>query len=565
MSSPVPPGTREGLAVLLGAALLTVALTWPIAPRLATAGRIDSGDGRYSIWNVAWVAHALTTDPRILFDANIFHPHPRALAFSESNLVAGLLAVPVWVSTRNAIAASNWATLCAFFLAALSAFALVRHLTRSPTAAAIAATLFAFSPYAFARIPHIQLLMTFGTPLALLALHRFVASPTALRGVCLGLALAVQALACGYYGIFAGLTVAFGFVWFGVALGLWRRPSFWENGVLAAAVAAAIVWPFLSPYLAIQSAGFERSLDDARLFSVRWRSYFASPTIMHQWILPLIGTWRDVLFPGFVAIGLSTAAVVGACRAGAARTLPVRPHVVGFYVAIGVLAVWASWGPDAGLYRALYHTLPFFTLLRAPARFGMLVLLAAAVLSGIALADFERRLSKGRWRALMLVVIAATFARSTVGPLHLVDRPPAHAAYRQLAVLPWGPVVEFPYFNSADDRHRHTEYMLASTWHWKPLLNGYSDYVPEEAERDMHALETFPSEAAWAVLMKRRARYVLMHWHLYAEGDNPRPLIREQVRREHLRPVVDRDDISLYEIVAWPRGSDPDLWKTPAD
>ena len=64
-------------ASLVGAAalLLTVVMTWPIAPRILTAGRSDSGDGRYSIWNVAWVAHALVVDPLHVYDANIFYPH----------------------------------------------------------------------------------------------------------------------------------------------------------------------------------------------------------------------------------------------------------------------------------------------------------------------------------------------------------------------------------------------------------------------------------------------------------------------------------------------------------
>jgi hypothetical protein len=87
-------------------------------------------------------------------------------------------------------------------------------------------------------------------------------------------------------------------------------------------------------------------------------------------MLPLIGSWRDVLFPGFVPIGLAIAAVTRACRSDARQSLPVRPHVVGFYLAIGMFAMWASFGPDAGLYGALYYTVPFFSLLRAPARFG---------------------------------------------------------------------------------------------------------------------------------------------------------------------------------------------------
>ena len=67
-----------------------------------------------AVWNVAWVANALVTNPAGLYDANIFSPHRRALAFSEANIGAGTFAVPVWAATRNALAAHNSVVLLAF-------------------------------------------------------------------------------------------------------------------------------------------------------------------------------------------------------------------------------------------------------------------------------------------------------------------------------------------------------------------------------------------------------------------------------------------------------------------
>ena len=67
----------------------SVIMTWPLVTGLNRLGRTaNSGDARVSVWNVAWVAHALLTDPGDLFDANIFHPHRNTLAFSEANLAA---------------------------------------------------------------------------------------------------------------------------------------------------------------------------------------------------------------------------------------------------------------------------------------------------------------------------------------------------------------------------------------------------------------------------------------------------------------------------------------------
>ena len=41
----------------------------------------DRGDPLFSMWRIAWVAHQLPLAPRHLFDANIFHPAARTLAY----------------------------------------------------------------------------------------------------------------------------------------------------------------------------------------------------------------------------------------------------------------------------------------------------------------------------------------------------------------------------------------------------------------------------------------------------------------------------------------------------
>lgn len=72
-------------AALVGA-VLVVLMTAPMLTRPQSVGRVDTNDGRFSIWNVAWIDHALLTDPRHLLDANIFSPHTGTLAYSELNL-----------------------------------------------------------------------------------------------------------------------------------------------------------------------------------------------------------------------------------------------------------------------------------------------------------------------------------------------------------------------------------------------------------------------------------------------------------------------------------------------
>src|SRR5689334_8736278 len=128
-STVAPARLVRGAAIAALAILLTTAFTWPIAPRLGSVGRFDTGDGHWSIWCVAWVAHALATDPARLYDANIFVPHQDTLAYSENNVVAGVLGLPAYLATGNPYATHNLSMLLGIGLAFVSAYLLTRYLT----------------------------------------------------------------------------------------------------------------------------------------------------------------------------------------------------------------------------------------------------------------------------------------------------------------------------------------------------------------------------------------------------------------------------------------------------
>src|SRR5690606_22122386 len=71
-------------------------------------------------------------------------------------------------------------------------------------------------------------------------------------------------------------------------------------------------------------------------------------------------------------------------EADGSASRPYRETTV-FYALVGGIAFWASFGPAAHLYTLLYHAIPVFSFLRAPGRFGILVVLAMCVLALVAL------------------------------------------------------------------------------------------------------------------------------------------------------------------------------------
>ncbi|HSK10061.1 MAG TPA: hypothetical protein VK911_10825 [Vicinamibacterales bacterium] len=561
-------GWREGAAVTAVAAVLAILMTWPLALHAGSAGRLDTGDGEFSIWVVSWVARTSVADPARLYDANIFHPRRGTLAYSETFLVAGLLAVPGYWLTANPVFAHNSALLLGLVLSFIATYYLVRYLTRNRQAAFVSAVLFAFCPQVFARTAHIHLMMTAGLPLTLLAFHRLVDRPGPWRAAALGGALWFVAMSSGYYGIFAGLLCAGGTLFYLVSRSCWREWRYYVWIGAAALLGIGLVLPFFIPFLRLAGeAGPLRTLREAVQWSADWRSYLASGGLGHRWMLPLIQSWREVLFPGFVAVGLGLAGAVAGFAAGLRprrgakllaspgrrRPLAGPPPLLEttlFYTLIAVVSAWVSFGPAGGLYSLLYRAIPVFTFLRAPARMGLLVTLALAVLAGIAL----MRLLEDRRRAWPIAagIAALALLELTPAPLRFPAARPRSHVYRVLSTLPRGGLAEFPFFSHRVQRHRHAYYMFNSTWHWQPLLNGYSDYIPPDFTAMLPEINSFPSPEAYALLRRYDARYVTVHKNFYHHLALPDILDRLKHDRPHLRPLAEDANTLLYEIVSWP-------------
>jgi hypothetical protein len=549
--------------VWLLAAALAILMTWPLARGLGYLGRTqNSGDARFAVWNVAWVAHALTTDPGRLFDANIFHPHDNALAFSEANLGAGVLALPAWLFTRNPFAAFNVVVLFAFASSVVAMFHLVRHLTNDRRAAWVAGFLYAFCPYLFAHTAHIQLLLAAGIPLSMLSMHRLVDAPSAARGAVLGVALAAQALSCGYYGIFAGLLVGFATFFYAWSRRCFLSGRYWAAIAIGAAVSIGIVAPFFLPYLEIQQeTGFARTLDDARMFAANWRSYLASSAHLHKWMLPALermGGWGgEVLFPGFAAILYAAVGITAvAARSGAepsATRLSRDRETVLLYALFAVLAFWTSLGPDGGLYTLLYEAIPVFSFLRAPGRTGLVVMLALAVLAAFGVRAVLRRFSERGQLAVVGVICALAFVDLVQLPFDWRPAEPIPSAYRILATSPRGSVAEFPFYERRIDFHIHTRYMLNSTVHWQPLVNGYSDHIPAEFRKAALRLVSFPSRDAFDVLRQYRVRYVVVHPSRYDRASAESVSTRLEEFKQFLRPLADDGVVQIFEVTGFPQ------------
>jgi hypothetical protein len=174
--------------------------------------------------------------------------------------------------------------------------------------------------------------------------------------------------------------------------------------------------------------------------------------------------------------------------------------------------------------------------------------------AGFGVAVLERR---RRWLAAVLVlVVAAELSVRTdewgwpSWPLR--TRPSLSAAYQRLAELPRHPLVEYPFPYVSSNFHNHAHAMFWSTYHWQPLVNGYSDVIPPDFAALARPINGFPDPASFEIMKARGVRYVLWHIDTYDAASRRVLESRLDAYASYLRPLVQTDTDWLYEIVDWP-------------
>jgi hypothetical protein len=241
----------------------------------------------------------------------------------------------------------------------------------------------------------------------------------------------------------------------------------------------------------------------------------------------------------------------GVARAAGSRLSHDREILV-LYGTIAIVTLWASLGPSAGLYTLLYWTIPVFSFLRAPERMGIVVALCFAIFAAFGVRELRRRYPA---HASAIAVAACAAAMLELNSVPFDWRPDSiPAPYRVLAGVARGPVAEFPFYDLRSDFHIHTRYMLNSTTHWQPLLNGYSDFIPPDFRTLATTLAAFPSREAFNALKDHRVRYITLNRGRQGYGGATWPDIERRLQPylSHLRPIADDGQLVIYEVLSWP-------------
>jgi hypothetical protein len=525
---------------------LAVVKTWPLARVIASHIASSPGDPLLNTWILAWVIHALGTAPTRLFQANIFYPADNALAFSEHLLGVQPLFAPVYLATGNPLAGYNAAFLLSFALSALAAFALAYHFTRAFWPSLAAGALFGFAPYRFGQLNHIQLLVSFWAPLALLCLDLFLRTRRWAHLAAFAVLYWLQVLSCVYVGYMLTVAVALYASYRALVVdrSLWSA-SVLVKGLAFAAASAVVLGPLHLPYFEVSKTwDFTRSLAELKLLSPDLLSYLSPPPLINDayarifWSREIPAVVEKRLFPGLVLPALAAIGSFGRVRAMSAdATRHVRRAfwlivAAGWLISLGPYLVVA--GRETGFplpYRLLYDVVPGFASMRLPGRFALLAVLAATPLAALGVLRCGERCRRAvrspRWSPLItplvaLGAIALALAELGSKPMPVVAIPAGAdvpAVYGWLARERPGPLVELPFGGDLNPAWRREyagelndlRYVYLSTAHWLPIANGVSGFNPPTYDEIHAALRALPDSRAVEYASALGIKAVVVH------------------------------------------------------
>jgi hypothetical protein len=539
-SGPYPAARRvlqsrwELPAVALGMLGLTLVLTWPLVTHLDTALPSWPGDSFTFLYKIWWFREALGSGQWPLFDPNTYAPFGFDLGRGEPTLlnnVPGALIAAIW----NEPVAYNLLTILSFVISGLGAYLLGRGLTGSRAAGLLAGVAFAFCAYRWGQYAgHFQLLGTGWLPLMFYFTERTLKTRRLRDGALAGLMFALTALTAWYYAFMAGLLFA---LYLLVRL-LTMRPHAGLRSLLAPAaagvlVAAVLVVPVALPQLLLYRGGELRHSEKAADSASAAPIDYAIPNPQHPlWgELPIAAHRNEIFLDSSLYIGLVPFAVGLFAYLIMRRRGITQGSLWASWLVVAVTAFVLSLGltlhDPNGQYmlplagggvpvplpgQLLFDYLPLFSSMRAYARFGVMVALAAAVILALGWLVFlrsERFRRRGVFfaTAALVVMLADLWTAPYVWGWSRVE--PTQTA-QFLRTQPRGTIMQMPLESSQSGPA-----FWQVTNYGMPIAYGFDTFEPPEWGPVRDDLEEFPSNPALDALKGWGVRYIVVSANAY--------------------------------------------------
>jgi hypothetical protein len=592
MQVSVPPSrdSPRSLPVLALAAVLYLLLSLlylrPTAERLTHSIAPDAGDPVFNLVALSWGSHQIRSGLPDPWNLPILFPARGVTLYSDDLPGPSLLTAGLEAAGATPVIAFNLLFVSSFALCGLGTFEVLRRNGISAAVAFLGGAMFAFSPFRWDQLSHLQILLAGFVPLVLWCFDRLLEAPTWRRAVLFLVVYTLHESGGSYLAYMIHVPLA---ALLANRLGDLRRAPdrtarlkiLVPTGLAAGFVLTAVFFP----YITASRSGLRRFAGEIYHYGASLAAFF-TPSARNLYDGAWTQGWRrpeNVLFAGILPTALLLATIAAGVRrhgraperpfsplrktalavfllaavvggfAGEARIWTGRNPLAGLGIggprsyhhtawllsgAFWALLLWRLWGRRwpfhlaelprfrrglvfAGLacfllclpyvYEPLMHMLPGLSGMRVSGRFAALLSFVVAFFAADALDRLAVR--AGRWRPAVLAG-AAVFLLAELCPKPFPwipipsrdEQPPVYAwIARQEQVRA---LLEIP----LEDLQSELAYMQSATLHWKPLVNGFSGYLPRDYEVLRHeGVNPAPSLAQTARLRAWGVTHVLIH------------------------------------------------------
>ncbi len=509
------------LALLLASLLASIAYSWPLPSRLDTVLR-DPHDAQTQAWVVAWVRHALTSDPSSLYQANAFAPARDVLAFSEPLLGYGLLAIPLAAAGLSPAGVLNALCILVLGLSVFSIACLALELGARPGAAFVGAVAAGFGALTTIQFGFVSFTAFGGIAWMVLFARRLLRGGT-LRDAA-GLALATAITACFSLHFLAfglGTVLVLGVAHLVVAPGPTLRHA-GPRMAAAFALAGLLLVPLLVPLLRVRkNEGFQRGRDEVARYSAS-PIRFASTTQFNpgQAFLPARSGTEMALYPGSVALALAFAGLV------LVRRSPALPALAGTGVLVAATGALGAMGLNAPLWPVLtFLAPPLFGGIRVAARFGFVLQIGMGLLAAWGAGKLLALVREGATRSLAtgaLLVLVALDSRQTYPFTFHPETEPSPADTFLARSITGGPILHLPLTHEPEE----ARLLYASTRGFPKIVNGTLSYVPARHQALAARFAAGPLDPALLALLESwPVGVIVLHDHWMPPADRARILL----------------------------------------
>jgi hypothetical protein len=481
------------------------------------------GDPTLTTWILSWEWHALTTDPTLLFEGNMFYPFGEAIKYSDSMLplapVFGVLAV----LTGDPLLAHHVLVLLLSLLCLISTYLLARRLV-DPITGVIAAVAFTFSGFVFMHQTHMPLLTLGIFPLGLLFLFRLLDERRLRDGVIFGLVSVALVASSLYYAAIWVPSVALIVAWDLVRS--WPPSRSWMSSVATAgAVLIGGVGPIAYVYAEFQArVPWQRDMGAnviafSDLITPAPQSLLYEPLFNWANGRTTTGLAEHGFFIGFVTLAFGVVGLIALLAKRIRERQSTSSTSVSELVrltVVGAMSLGLAFGPTLGPFplpfRFLQDHVIGYDNIRAVSRLAVPFLLSVAVLAAWGLRVLLARVGRGVQGAVIVIAALILLAELFVEPIY-ADVPAAAPIRPLLASQQPGAVVELPIRETPDTEYVYIEgpRLVASIGDWRPRWNGFSGGYPPGYVESLPTIMQFPQPGAIAFLEANGIRYVVLH------------------------------------------------------